>query len=489
MICKKCGNEFSDGTLCPKCGAKMEQESNLEEQHTVKEASKLKGKSKKNKRLVNIVFWAVLIFGALIYLMSKGNDSVTSVTDSALEKESVSEKESPLEKESAPQADFLGVLGEDFSLSVFSDEPSGKQFVFTAVFWSTRNDSYGYEFTYKQKNDDGTLTGQSFKVKDATADKVLSALDDVSYEEQAVVKMTAVFDKTEIISYSKGTQITYYVTAEEAEILDKDSYAAEKATGNYYYIGDTVQLNNGITYTITDGGLYREYTKDFVFIELDVENQSGSDLTIYNSDVHFYADDYALTTGFPTMNDNNKFSGVTISDGRKGSGRLYAECSDYNNITRIEAEIGDIVIVIKDSGKLEGDLHTTGSQAENIPIEIEGERVEISNTVPYGTYLYDDGENVTCEAEVGFATDSGYDYISVDCWGYGGHEIIYFVGYLSLDGSGNYYAESEEYKGIIQIVPSENGFELKVIDTEIESLYMLEGSYELDNLLDLNEVG
>ncbi len=122
---------------------------------------------------------------------------------------------------------------------------------------------------------------------------------------------------------------------------------AEKMN-NTYYVGDTIYSDNGMIYTITDAGRYKDdLGDDYVYVELDIENQSGSDEWISKSDVDFYADDYPMETGSPDTED--QFIQQKITNGRKAKGRFYAECPDYDNISSIEAEIDSEIIVLKDS--------------------------------------------------------------------------------------------------------------------------------------------
>lgn len=327
------------------------------------------------------------------------------------------EEEIEASKELKKNDEMLGILGKDCSLSVFDSQPKGKKFIFTGIFWSVRYDKYGYNFSYKQLNADGSLTNQEFFVKDDTDNLALKALDDVSYEDEVAVKMTVVFDKTEIFvgNDSGSTQVIYYVTAKEAEILEADSPEAKEARGNYRHIGDKVALNNGVTYTVTDGGLYTENAgtesaRPYVYVEVDIDNQSGEDIFVDVSDAIFYADDYVLDTGFPSAQDANNIINMTISDKRRGRGRFYAECFNYNDASRIEVEIGNTIIIIKD---IREDISDSS--------EIQNNRNLLSNSINYGTYSYDNGVDAVCNAEVGIYTDEkDEDYIKIECWGYGG---------------------------------------------------------------------
>jgi hypothetical protein len=368
----------------------------------------------------------------------------------------------------------LGTLGEDFSIDDI-DEQVGNSFTFTGIFWSTRKDSYGYQFSYKVHQDSGATASYAFWVKDETEGSVLSALDDVSYKDEVAVQMTAIFDKTVIftVNESGSSQVIYCVTVKEAEILDRDSEEAREASGDYYTIGDTIALSNGVVYTITEGGLYTEYSgtdfeRRYAFIELDIDNQSEEDITVNASDALFYGDDYVLDTGFPSEQDNTNFMGMTISAGRKGNGRFYSECSDYNSISRIEVELGDVIIVVKDG------LEDTAFRSDED--SAEGEIIPISMTD--GQYEFDNGSSAVSTAEVGFSPEFG-NYIFIDCWGYGDHELVYFEGSLEENDDGTYYAYCEDFEASITVTFVTGGLYVTLYSSDNDEMYLIDGYYTM----------
>lgn len=377
------------------------------------------------------------------------------------------------EKIESEQAEYMGILGTDFSLSVFDDEPVGKSFTFNGVYWGTRSDDYGYSFSYKEHNEDGTTAVRSFFVKDATENGDFSVMNEVSYEDEVAVKITAVFDKTQVITGEESgtTQIIYYVTAKEMELIGQESSEAKDATGDYYYIGDTIMLDNGITYTLVDGGVYSEYGQTYVYLELDIENGSGQDLHVGATDAAFYADDYVLETGYPIEQGHKNFVNTSISDGRKGNGRFYAECQNYDAISRIEVEIGNVIVVLKDDS----------FSLDNMDVS--------SADLVYGTYTYDNGQDAVCTAEIGIFSEDESDYISISCIGYGGHEIISFMGTLEEGADGTYSAVSMDYQADITVDFTDGGLQVKVEDTEFDSLFSVEGFYEVESLMDWSNVG
>lgn len=85
------------------------------------------------------------------------------------------------------------------------------------------------------------------------------------------------------------------------------------------------------------------------------------------------------------------------------------------------------------------------------------------------TYVYADGESAIYNASVGFYTDeNGGNYISIECWGYGGHELTFFEEMLE---------------------PMEDGPDVKVISSDEPNMGSIEGYYNLESELNLSAVG
>lgn len=114
---------------------------------------------------------------------------------------------------------------------------------------------------------------------------------------------------------------------------------------------------------------------------------------------------------------------------------------------------------------------------------------EVANI--YGTYSVDNGIDANLEAEVGFYTGDCSDYIQLGALSYGGRYLAEFEGILThIDG--NTYQAIENYGDInviLEITFDEVGMQVKVLASEFEEIYTLEGYYQKISELDFNEVG
>lgn len=138
-----------------------------------------------------------------------------------------------------------------------------------------------------------------------------------------------------------------------------------------------------------------------------------------------------------------------------------------------EAALGGTVVNIQE-GEINNNNHEPNSD-------------EIVNK--YGTYSVDNGIDANLEAEVGFYTEDGSDYIKMGALSYGGRYLAEFEGTLThIDG--NTYQAIEYYGNIIlEITFDEWGMQVKVLSSDYDVIYMLEGYYQKTTELNLNEVG
>lgn len=123
---------------------------------------------------------------------------------------------------------------------------------------------------------------------------------------------------------------------------------------------------------------------------------------------------------------------------------------------------------------------------QDLPGEEEPEP-EPAGQITYGTYFYDDGTGTTCDAEVGFYTDPAADYISIDCW-WNDRNIVPFVGILEEQADGSYLAYDEEIDTEILVTFADGGMYVAVSSSDFPDAEELEGFYNLQKALNLNEV-
>lgn len=131
------------------------------------------------------------------------------------------------------------------------------------------------------------------------------------------------------------------------------------------------------------------------------------------------------------------------------------------------------------------------SEKEEIGTSDEQNRDGVSDEIvnKYGTYSVDNGIDANLEAEVGFYTEDGSDYIKMGALSYGGRYLAVFEGTL-IHIDGNTY-QAIEYDGniILEITFDEWGMQVKVLASDFDVIYMLEGYYQKTSELNLNEVG
>lgn len=139
------------------------------------------------------------------------------------------------------------------------------------------------------------------------------------------------------------------------------------------------------------------------------------------------------------------------------------------------------------SGQMEQDI-TEDNDLENDP-QISGTLNDPSIPLTYGLYSYDNGVDTICSAEVGFYTDNGSDYISINAVGYGDHGLIDFEGILEQNENGTYISHCTDYDATIICVFNEKGMTVTVDSTEFETVRAIEGFYGLDEEFNLDEVG
>ncbi len=338
MICDNCKNEIQENwKACPNCGASINN-----------------GKSKKPKKpfYKKIWFWIIVVIAGLFLMGGYSGDS--SSADDNRNEESTSDIDD--------NTKYLGILGQDCSLDDLTEQVIDSKFDMIAVYWGQRNDDYNYIFNYYALTEEGTRISATFFVKDSTDEQILSDLQSFSYEDEIVVNMTGYLE-----DYETGSQqIFRYVNIESAQILDSDSKEAQSITHNYLYVGDSVQFQSGLKYTIIDTGFYTDsYGDNYAYVEIDITNLGEDTASVAFTDLKFYGDGYAMMVGSPIGQTSEILKlNTQLSSGKSVRGRCFAECENPNAYTVIEAELGDATIVVKDD-RLDSVEVDTGSIVDN----------------------------------------------------------------------------------------------------------------------------
>lgn len=150
-------------------------------------------------------------------------------------------------------------------------------------------------------------------------------------------------DATE--SSSKEESVSQAESASQAKTASKGEKNKSAKEKKYFYIGDTIEFSNSVSFKLLEAGRATDDINTYVYLEVEIDNESGENYQVSLSDIAFYADDYTLETVY--TGDEDIVDKVTGS-GRKAKGYFYAKCPDYDTATDIQAELGNAIIIIKD---------------------------------------------------------------------------------------------------------------------------------------------
>ena len=266
------------------------------------------------------------------------------------------------------------------------------------------------------------------------------------------------------------------VSEEQKEAASQKEEQKEDAY-RYFYAGDTFSFTEGVEVTVVDTGKGTDWESQetYVYVEVDISNKSDMDIMAGSYCSGFYGDDYSMGISSIGYGSDNIFTTV-IAKGRRGRGRFYTGCQDYDNLTNIEMEYGDAIIVVKDE-------KVSPSEEEN------------AQTLTYGEYVYDDGTSVICTASVYWSMgddDGNYagNAIHIEVMGYGGHGIIDFTGMLEQREDGTFVALGIEINENDELICAfdPQGIGISVASAVHSTLYDAEGYYNLESVLNIDEV-
>lgn len=124
--------------------------------------------------------------------------------------------------------------------------------------------------------------------------------------------------------------------------------------------------------------------------------------------------------------------------------------------------------------------------------EYETEETAHSPSI-YGTYVYDNETSLICTASIfpytGDDNDNFQgDIIYIEAMGYDGHECIDFTGILERKPGGSYVAYCIDYDAELNCVFQYKGVDIVVDTTDHDTLWDIEGFYELKSIPNTNDV-
>lgn len=124
--------------------------------------------------------------------------------------------------------------------------------------------------------------------------------------------------------------------------------------------------------------------------------------------------------------------------------------------------------------------------------EYETEETAHSPSI-YGTYVYDNETSLICTTSIfpytGDDNDNFQgDIIYIEAMGYDGHECIDFTGILERKPGGSYVAYCIDYDAELNCVFQYKGVDIVVDTTDHDTLWDIEGFYELKSIPNTNDV-
>ena len=196
------------------------------------------------------------------------------------------------------------------------------------------------------------------------------------------------------------TDAERYVIDEEngAIITDGNQTKEEVATKTDNYIG----LNETVAFNMQNGGMINvTFTEcgsknDIAYITYVIENIGDVDVTVGESMFSVYANDYIADLNYGEQAEYEE----TISSGRKVSGKLYPNII-MDKVVKLEIECGDIVFLLRDTGKADTMLGTYYRVFEE-----DGNAV-VNEVKLYRDTYNDDGLAITAKQHIDYG--NGYD--------------------------------------------------------------------------------
>lgn len=259
-----------------------------------------------------------------------------------------------------------------------------------------------------------------------------------------------------------------------------------------------------------DLSVYANYTEDELIDELGYDkNEYG--FYPEESHINFMFEDgkmgYIVLNASKAEDINMALWGVTLNDSLKDAAEILKNNGfDYYDVYEMDNGMMDIFLQ-KETGysysvrtdnigaitRLSYELYDL-EELENLfeeDSEDSNDENIIIEEITYGTYAYNDGISKIYNAEVGFFTDESIEnYISVKFYKYReNEETILFYSVMENNTDGSYTAYSDDYETIITVIFGNGGLYIEVDNSDAPYMYEMEGFYELEEVLNLDEVG
>lgn len=238
------------------------------------------------------------------------------------------------------------------------------------------------------------------------------------------------------------TDAERFVIDEEtgAIITDGNQTKEEAATNTDNYIG----LNETVAFNMQNGGMINvTFTEcgsknDIAYITYVIENIGNIDVTVGESMFSVYANDYIADLNYGEQAVYEE----TISSGRKVSGKLYPNII-MDKVVKLEIECGDIVFLLRDTGKADAMLGTYYQVFEE-----DGNAV-VNEVKLYRDVYNDDGLAIKAKQHIDYGNGYDYDY-DFGSWTFDLYEdkIVFTNSLHSIGGLVVYYNSNPVVEGI-----------------------------------------
>lgn len=495
MFCQNCGKQIEEGTrFCPSCGSQIGSSTGTPpqsvsvQQKNISTSEQKNAPKKKRKLLLPIIIAAAGIM--MVFILAVGGSSSTD-TDKMIE---------------MVQNGYLGHYDTVTVKEVL-------EYVFQDGKWNAGESTKGAYYIVEYK---GPAGGMQFSIEGADAEtfqisSVRAEGLDVSDMEASDVKLyvDSLYEQYAGNFPEKGLNIDKSLSNNTMsghigpiKSADDSAYAAKYLSSQItqdlsaYVDYSEEQLIAELGFQKNEFGCYpEEMHVNFSFMDgnmymimLNASHPEDMGMSLYGvalKDAMEEADAILKKKGFRCENsydisgestalyiDNETGYGLSIAsneqDGITSIAYMketdlmpFADEADYNSVEETVDELDD------------------GSKGEAVGNAPDDDQIT-PRTMVDGNYIYDDGSSCVCIAEVGFSPDRGGNYIYIECWGYGGHELIDFEGVLEENDDGSYYAYYDLLEGSINVVFVDGGLYIETGDSDIADMHSMQGYYVLE---------
>lgn len=284
------------------------------------------------------------------------------------------------------------------------------------------------------------------------------------------------------------TDAERYVIDEETGAIITDGNQTKDTTTN---VNNFIGLNETVAFNMQNGGMINvTFTEcgsknDIAYITYVIENIGNIDVTVGESMFSVYANDYIADLNY----GEHSVYEETISSGRKVSGKLYPNII-MDKVVKLEIECGDIVFLLRDTGKADAMLGTYYRIFE------EDGNVVVNEVKLYRDVYNDDGLAITAKQHIDYGNGYDYDY-DFGSWTFDLYEdkIVFTNSLHSIGGLVVYFNSNPVVEGIyveqLDTQSVEDMFTGQYLWTDdIQSVYdsIASGSYSIDNGTNANSV-